>query len=542
MHTRDGFCWRTAMCCCMAVFLLGVIVLNADAALPERTLVYCSEGSPSGFDPGQTQSGVEYSASAETIYDRLVKLNLDTLRIQPSLATDWDISPDGRVYTFHLRRDVKFHTTPWFKPTRAFNAQDVLFTFERMLNPKMPFRTAYPTEFPYVHFTGIDTLIQNIEAPDPYTVRFTLKKANAPFLANLAIPPASILSAEYAANLLKADRPSDIDRKPVGTGPFFLKEYVQDAFIRFDGNPEYWKPNDVQVSQLLFAITPDAAVRAQKLKANECQISVYPRPADVAALKADPHLRVLSRPGFTFSYLAYNVTHKPLDDVQVRRALDMAIDKKAIINAVYAGHAQVAVAPMAPVQWSYDSTLKDTPRDLERAKALLAKAGYPNGLSLSLWAMPIQRFYNPNPRLMAEMIQADWKKIGVKAKIVTYEWGEYLKRSKRGEHDAMLIGGISDNGDPDNWLGTTLSCHAVGSANYAQWCNPAFDDLIQKAVQTTDVAQRSQLYIQAQKLFKREQPFTPIAYPTIYQPINRNVTGFKIHPFGLTVFHGVGLK
>ncbi len=143
---------------------------------------------------------------------------------------------------------------------------------------------------------------------------------------------------------------------------------------------------------------------------------------------------------------------------------------------------------------------------------------------------------------MAEMIQSDWAKIGVKAKIVTYEWGEYLRRSKKGEHDTLLIGGISDNGDPDNWLGTTLSCHAVGSANYTRWCLKSFDHLIQQATQMTDITERVPLYLQAQKIFKHEQPLTPIAYPTLYQFINKNVTGFRIHPFGLTTFHGVSLR
>jgi len=403
----------------------------------------------------------------------------------------------------------------------------------------MPFRSAYPTEFPYWHFTGFDKLISKIEAPDLYTVRFVLQSVNAPFLSHLAAPSASILSAEYAAQLLKAGKPSEINWKPIGTGPFILRAYFKDAALYFDGNPAYWKPADVQLSKLIFSITPDATVRTQKLKANECQVSVYPRPIDIAALRADQNLSVLSQPQ-GLSYLAYNVQHKPLDDVRVRRALDMAINKQALVDAVYAGHAQIAVAPMSPLQWSYDDTLQDAPRDLKQAKAWLAQAGYPDGFALSLW-MPPQRAYNPNPKLMAEMIQADWAKIGVNAKIVSYEWGEYIRRGSKGEHDAMIIGEIGSPSDPDIWF-IYLVCSMVRSGNFSKWCFKPFDELVKQARQTTDRGKRTQFYLQAQRMFKREQPFTPIAYPTVYQPIHKNVTGFKINPFGPTQFSGVGLR
>src|SRR5260364_61550 len=141
----------------------------------------------------------------------------------------------------------------------------------------------------------------------------TLKSPNAVFLSNLAAPPASILSAEYAAQLLKSGAPSDMNRRPVGTGPFIFEKYVKDESIRYVGNPEYWKPEDVKLSKLVFSIIPEAAVRVQKLKSNECQISVYPRLVDIAALQSDPNIEVLSKPAFGMSYVAYTVTHTPLD-------------------------------------------------------------------------------------------------------------------------------------------------------------------------------------------------------------------------------------
>ncbi len=514
---------------------------GAYAKLPNKALVYCSESSPSGFDASQSWSVPNHTASARTIYNRL--LETDGRKIYPSLVTDWDISENGRVYTFHLRRGVKFHATPWFKPTRDFNAEDVLFTFERMRNPDMPFRKAYPAEFPFWHHSNFDKLISKIEALDQgHTVRFTLTLANAPFLFNLAMDSASILSAEYAAQLLKVGHPSEINWKPIGTGPFIFREYVKDATIRFDGNPGYWKPGEVQLSKLIFQMTPDATVRMQKLKANECQVSAALRPVDIAAFEAAPNFKVLSQPGLNLAYLAYNVTHQPLDDGRVRRALDMAIDKKAIIDGVYEGRAQIAVAPIPPLQWGFDESLKDAPRDSKKAKALLAEAGYPNGFSISLFITSVERPYNPNARLMAEMIQSDWAKIGIKANIVINEDFEtFLKSGRDGKHDARLSGFSGGNGDPDDWL-KLLSCTTVGSGNLSKWCHKEFEDLIQRAAQMTHATERTRLYVQVQKIFKREQPFTPIAYAMDYQVINKHVTGFKINPLGQTVFSGVSLR
>ena len=524
--------------------LVGTIssIAFAAAELPDTTIVFCSEGSPAGFDSAQYTTSVEFSAASYTVYNRLVEFEHGGTKIEPGLAESWEISPDGLTYTFHLRHGVKFHTTSFFKPTREFNADDVMLTFERMFDPDNAFRKAYPVQFPYFADMGLDKSIEKIEKLDPYTVRFTLKTVNAPFLSELAMPFASIISAEYADQLVKTGKASDINLFPVGTGPFIFRNYTKDATIRFDGNPDYWKPGVVQVGKLIFSITTDAAVREQKLKQNECQVMSYPRPQDIASLQSDPQLQLPHQVGFNLGYLAYNTTHKPLDQAAVRQALDMAINKKAIIASVYQGAGQLATNPMPPTQWSYDKELKDAPYDPGKAKDLLAKAGYPNGFDITLWAMPVQRPYNPNARLMAEMIQADWEKIGVHARIVTYEWGEYIKRGHAGEHDTMLIGWTGDNGDPDNWLGVLLGCSAVNGSNLAKWCYQPFEDLIQKGRTTTDTAARAKYYTQAQELFKEQVPFTPIAHSTVYQPLRKNVTGFKIDPFGPTQFWGVGMK
>ena len=531
-------------------FLVGASLLASAPFVQAATnLVYCSEGSPAGFDPGQYTTGTDFDASAETIYNRLSQFERGGTVVEPGLATSWDVSPDNLTWTFHLRDGVKFHTTPYFKPTRDFNADDVLFTFNRMLDKDMPFRKAYPTEFPYFTDMGMDKNIAKVEKIDDKTVRFTLNSVDAAFIQNLAMSFASIQSAEYADKLLKEGKPADINQKPIGTGPFVFKSYQKDSNIRYTGNKDYWKPEDVKIDNLIFAITTDPSVRMQKLKKNECQVTLFPRPADLQALKADPDLKMPQQAGFNLGYIAYNVMDKikgsdqpnPMAQLKVRQALDMSVNKQQIIDSVYQGAGQLAVGAMPPTQWSYDTSIKDAPFDPEKAKQLLKEAGVKEGTEIVLWAMPVQRPYNPNAKLMAEMLQSDWSKIGIKAKITSYEWGEYIKRSKGGENGAMLIGWSGDNGDPDNWLGTLFGCDSLEGNNFSKWCDPQFDKLVKAAKATTDVAERTKLYQQAQQLLKSQVPMTPIAHSTVYQPMRKNVEDFKISPFGLNSFYGVSI-
>ena len=532
-------------------FLVGAgLLASAPFASAATNLVFCSEGSPAGFDPGQYTTGTDFDASAETMFNRLSQFERGGTAVIPGLATSWDISPDGLTYTFHLREGVKFHTTPYFKPTREFNADDVLSTFNRMINKDDPFRKAYPTESHYFTDMGMDTNITKIDKVDEHTVKFTLKEVDAAFIQNMAMSFASIQSAEYAAQLLKEGKAADINQKPIGTGPFVFKSYQKDSNIRYTGNKDYWNPSDVKIDNLIFAITTDPSVRIQKLKKNECQVTLFPRPADLAALKADKTLKMPDQAGFNLGYIAYNVMDKvkgsneanPLADLRVRQALDMAVNKPQIIDSVYQGAGQLAVNAMPPTQWSYDTTIKDAKYDPEKAKQLLKEAGVKEGTEIVLWAMPVQRPYNPNAKLMAEMLQSDWAKIGLKVKITSYEWGEYIKRSKGGENQAMIIGWSGDNGDPDNWLNVLFGCDSLSGNNFSKWCDKKFDGLVKEAKRTTDQGKRTELYKQAQHVLKDAVPMTPIAHSTVYQPMRANVQDFKISPFGLNSFYGVSVS
>jgi len=227
----------------------------------------------------------------------------------------------------------------------------------------------------------------------------------------------------------------------------------------------------------------------------------------------------------------------------VRKALNMAMNKQAIIDAVFQGAGKIAKNPIPPTIWSYNESTKDDNHNVAAAKKLLAEAGFPNGFETAVWAMPVQRPYNPNARRMAEIIQADWAKVGVKAKIVSYEWGEYLKRSKSKERNgAVLLGWTGDNGDPDNFLAVLLGCDGVGGSNRAQWCFKPFENLIQKAKVVSDPAERTRLYQQAQLVFKEQAPWATIAHSVVFKPIRNEVVDFRIDPFGGHPFYGVDLK
>ncbi|MEK6220606.1 ABC transporter substrate-binding protein [Psychrobacter cryohalolentis] len=517
---------------------------TADAgsdAKAAKTLIYCSEGSPAGFDPAQYTAGTDFDASAYPIFNGIVQFKRGETEIEPGLAESWEISEDGKTYTLNLRKGVKFGKTDYFTPTRDFNADDIIFTIERLTDTGFAFNKDYPAEFPYSVGMGLPDIIDKVEKVDDYTVKITLTETNAPFLQNLAMPFAYVHSAEYAKQLQDAGNAADLNNKPVGTGPFVFTSYQKDAQIRYTKNPDYWNKDNIHIDNLVFVITKDSAVRAQKVQAGECNVSAYANPSEVDSAKKSGKANVLDDAGFNVGYLGYNTEKPDLKDVNVRRALDMAINKDAIINAVYQGSGIKASNPMPPTQWGYNDEIKDAPYDIEKAKALLAEAGAKD-LEIDLWYMPVQRPYNPNAKLMAEMIQSDWGKIGVKAKLVTYEWGEYLKRAGKGEPEAILAGWTGDNGDPDNWLGVLLSCDAVNGNNYSRWCNKDFDKLVMDARANTNQDERITNYKQAQVIFKDQLPWTTFANSVVTVLTTPNVKDYKISPLGSIRFDGVDIE
>ncbi len=505
----------------------------ATAAHAQQTLVYCSEGSPEGFDPALYTSGTTFDASSHTVYDHLTEFETGTTNVVPGLAESWEISDDGTSVTFTLRPGIQFHSNDLFTPTREMNADDVIYSFERQNGEG---------SWEYFNSMSMPDLIESIEKVDDMTVRFNLTRPEAPFIADMAMDFASVMSKEYADAMEEAGTPEMLNQRPIGTGPFVFEDYQTDAVIRYRKNENYWRENIPKVDNLVFAITPDASVRLQRLQAGECHIMPYPNPADIDSIRSNTDLELLDQAGLNVGYLAYNTQQEPFDDPQVRKALNMAIDKQAIIDVIFQGQAEAAKNPIPPTMWSYNDAIEDDPYDPEQARQTLEDAGV-SDLSMKIWAMPVQRPYNPNARRMAELIQEDFSEIGVDVEIVSYEWGEYLERSRAEDRDgAVLLGWTGDNGDPDNFLAVLLGCDAVGNSNRAQWCNDEFDSLVQEAKTLSDQSERAKLYEQAQVVFKDQAPWATIAHSTVFMPIRSEVEGYIVHPLGGHIFHTVELN
>lgn len=517
--------------------LLATMAASGAAA---KTLVYCSEGSPEGFDPALYTAGTTFDASSHPLYNRLVEFETGSTVVIPGLAETWSASDDGLEYTFNLRKGVKFHSNDNFTPSRDFNADDVIFSFERQRLADHPYNGVSGGTWEYFGGMSMGDLIKEVVKVDDYTVKFVLNRPEAPMIANLAMDFASILSAEYADAMMAAGTPEMLNQAPIGTGPFSFVAYQKDAVIRYAANADYWKGAS-PLDNLVFAITPDASVRYQKLKAGECQVVPYPNPADIETMKSDPDVVMQEQEGLNVGYLAYNTQVAPFDNPKVRKALNMAIDKQAIIDVVFQGSGAIAKNPIPPTMWSYNEATVDDSYDPAAAKAMLEAEGVTD-LSMKIWAMPVQRPYNPNARRMAELMQEDFAKIGVTVEIVSYEWGEYLDRSKAIDRDgAVLLGWTGDNGDPDNFLAVLLGCDGVTKSNRAQWCYQPFDDIVQKAKTVSDPQERTALYEQAQTIFKEQAPWATIAHSVVYMATRPEVTGYKVHPLGGHIFYGVDI-
>lgn len=510
---------------------LAAVILGAASNLAAKPLVVCTEASPEGFDIVQYTTAVTADASAEAIFNRLVDFKPGTTDIQPALATSWEISPDGLVYTFHLREGVKFHTTDYFTPTRDFNADDVLWSFNRQLRPDHPWHDKTSVGYPYFESMAFKDLLKSVEKTDDHTVVITLTRPEAPFLRDLAMAFTSIYSAEYGDQLLKAGKTGDLNSKPIGTGAFVFQRYNKDANVRYKANPDYFRGKP-PADALIFAIATDSNVRLQKLRANECQVALYPKPDDVPSIKQDPKLKVAEIEALVTGYISMNTQHKYLSDVRVRKAINMAFDRQTHVDQLFGkGNALVGVNPYPPTMIGYNTENKNPPHDLDKARALLKEAGVPQGTVITLFTRNGGGPTNPNPRLSAEMLQADLAKIGIKLDIRVLEWAEMLRRAKKGEADLVSAGWAGDNGDPDNFLTPMLSCDAAKSGeNYARWCNPRFQQLITRAREVIDNDERAKLYNEALAVYDEDQPWISMAHPKMFTAMRDNVEGYVINP------------
>ena len=515
---------------------VGALTLACGAVQAGGTLTVCTDSAPQGFDIVQYETVDTEDAAGITLYDKLLAFKPGTTEVLPGLAERWEISADGLVYTLHLRKGVKFHTTAWFKPTRDFNADDVLWSINRVNDKTHPAHGVAKSGYPYWAGMSMNELIRSIEKLGDMTVRFTLTHAEAPLLADLSMSAiGSVYSAEYATQLQKAGKLDDLNTLPIGTGPFVFKSYQKDAVIRYAANRAYWG-GAPKIDNLVFAITPDPSVIVQRVKAGECNVAAL-SVAQAASIEGVPNLRIVRGQPLMTTYLAPNAKHKFVGDKRFREALWLAIDKQAYIQSVYAGNASAAVSFLPPGMWSRDAALKNR-RDPDKAKQLVKASGYDGSELLFIAASK-----DGNILRGVELLQADWARVGIKVRIQLFETGELMKRSGRGEHDIALLSWFSDNGDPDNFLTPNLACAAVeGGGNKAQWCNKDFEALIDQARQTTDIKKRTELYVRAQRLLYDEVGLIPMVHRPQLTAVHKRVRGFAPTPFGGRDFRAVTIE
>jgi len=527
--------------CILALVFASTVM--AETPKKGGTLVFGRGGDSVGLDPAYETDGNSFMV-CDNIFEALVFYADESTALEPGLAESWDIAPDGKTYTFHLRKGVKFHDGT------DFNADAVVFSIGRMMKDRQVKFFGKGWEIPaqerppeYWVSMEMDDIVGSIEAVDDYTVVFKLKQVNAPFLANMGMDFADIISpTAFTKN------PTEFIRNPVGTGPFKFVSWVKDDRIvleKFDG---YWdKAAGPYLDKAIFRSIPENSVRFLELKTGNIHICQFPNPQDIAMAKADSNLILPTQPGMNVGYLSFNHTKEPWkSNVKLRQAIGHAINRQAIVDNLYQGMGQVAKNPIPPTMWGYNTSIPGYVYDPALAKKLLAEAGYPNGEGLgeiNLWSMPVPRPYNPDGVKIGEAMAADLAKVGITAKVVTYEWGTYLKRQREQPEDMDLfqLGWTGDNGDPDNFLAVLFDGKA-STAIRTQWINDEYHDLMVKGRETIDQAQRDAIYQKAQQIFFDEGAAIAIAHSTVIWPALKNVQNFKLHPTGSVRLRSVWLK
>ncbi len=445
------------------------------------------------FNPSKASSGLIVDTLAAQFYDRLLDVDPYTYRLMPELAESWEVLDNGATYRFHLRRDVPFQKTDWFTPTRKMNADDVVFTFQRIFDRNNPWHNVNGSNFPYFDSLQFADNVKSVRKLDNHTVEFRLAQPDASFLWHLATHYASVMSAEYAGKLEKEDRQEQLDRQPVGTGPYQLSEYRAGQYIRLQRHDDFWRGKPL-MPQVVVDLGSGGTGRLSKLLTGECDVLAWPAASQLSILRDDPRLRLTLRPGMNVAYLAFNTAKPPLNNPAVRHALALAINNQRLMQSIYYGTAETAASILPRASWAYDNEAKITEYNPAKSREQLKSLGLEN-LTLKLWVPTRSQAWNPSPLKTAELIQADMAQVGVKVVIVPVEGRFQEARLMDMSHDLTLSGWATDSNDPDSFFRPLLSCAAIHSqTNLAHWCDPKFDSVLRKALSSQQLAARIEAY------------------------------------------------
>jgi len=490
-----------------------------------QVLVFGRGGDSVSLDPAIVTDG-ESAKVTINIFETLVNFGEQDTTIQPGLAESWEVSDDGLTYTFKLRQGVKFHDGT------DFNAEAVVKNFER-------WSAGAEEQFYYYHSmfkAEGENIIKEVVAEDDYTVVFKLSRPQAPFLKNLAMFPFGIASP--TAFEKAGDSFGD---NPVGTGPFKFVEWKHNDSITLEKFEDYWQEGLPKLDKVIFRVIPDNSARLNSLISGDIDLADGINPSDAKSVESNADLQLIERPSLNVGYLGLTTNRPPFDNKLVRQAVNYAIDKKSIVDAFFLGKAEVAVNPMPSSVSGYNDEIQDYEYNPEKAKELLAQAGY-DGSPIELWAMPVARPYMPDGRKIAEAIQKNLEDVGIPSEIKTVEWATYLEMARKGDFDAFLMGWIGDNGDADNFLYTLLDQDNIGSNNYTYYANEEVHKLLVQAQSEVDEEKRNELYKKAQELIKEDAPWVPLAHSTPLLAAKKGVTNYVPHPTGSEVLSKVEIK
>lgn len=508
----------------LAIMMTGVLAVTAltgcggsstssstsKTATP-KTLIFSQGADPRGLDPAFVDDG-ESAKVMCNIYEGLVKYKDGSTDILPSLATDWVISPDGKEYTFNLRKNVKFQDgTP-------FNADAVVLNVERQIPPKAT------DDMPYASFTYGP--VAKIEKVSDLSVKFTLTSKYTPFLANLAMTLAApVLSptalAKYNGKLME---------NPVGTGPYSFVSWDKNQSLKLTKFDGYWgdKP---KADNVVFKFTKENSVRASDLMTGGTDIIDGVDPNDIAKLKSS-NMKIYQEDGMNINYMAFNCSRAPFNDPKLREAISHAIDRDELVKFLYQGYASVANSPLPSFIPGYDKTVQPYNYDVEKAKQLLKDAGK-SDLKVKIITYSNPRPYNTvGGQKLAEAVQNYLAKIGVTATIDSYNWTDYKTKVANGEGDIFFYGWVGDNGDADNFLSLFDSHEIKSTLNSAKYTNPAVDALLVKGRELPNGEDRNKVYQELQQVVAKDAAWLPISHSQTLAAYSPKVTGFSIHPTG----------
>ncbi len=496
--------------------MIGGLSACSPPKAPEDTTVLVGRASDAiMLDPARITTA-ESAEVTEQLFDHLVRYRQSSTEIEPALAVRWDVSADGLSWTFDLRPNVRFHDgTPC-------DADAVVFSFERQRDPKHPFH-----ENDFIYWETTYRNIRSIEKIGPLKVRIHIDKPYAPFLANLAMFPVSIVSP---AAVIKWGH--EFWRHPVGTGPFKLVEWSPGDHITLEANHDFWD-GAPQLEHLVFTVIPDARQRLVALEGGTIDVAETLSPQDLQFVGLHPELTLHRIAGNNVGYLAMNTLHPPFDDVRVRRAVNYAINKTAIVKLVYQGMAVAASSPVPPSFWGHVDEPRYAFRKAEAIR-LLEEAGYTQGDHRPrLFTMNTPRQYMPAPETVARIIQHNLHDVGMDVEVVVNDIDTHVQLTQSGQHDLCLLGWSADSGDPDNFLSTLFDpSNAVpGTArNLSFYKNAELHTLLEGAQESSDRSERERRYHRAQDIISRDAPWVPIAHAEVVVAARASLSGLTVHP------------